>query len=441
MASAQFIHIETYGKKSAKKAERKNLNHNSDVRQTTISGVMAEARRDEGFTSHIDEPHAPALLWGSPLQEVEQMAEDYYNNTYTVDKNGKQKRLRSDASIILAGVISIDRKDEEIWHDYKKDAFKFLREKYGDKLKSVIEHVDEAHPHIHFYVLEDIGGKLNDLHDGKKAVANLTKEEKKNQQFHYTKAMTEFQDSFYEKVSKKYGLDRIGEKPRKRVARNEYLKQQKERENANLILSEKMDQIKDLNSIVKKAEKKGSDNGYKFAIDDFKNKSVFAKISFSMSKEVKLTKEENLRLIKKSNRQIKLQQHWKEELKKKEEETEQLKKDHALELSAQFQKNNETSKNLYLTLQKNEILKKENSELLAENNVYKNDLEKIIEPLKGEISKLTAVNKLFSKRDKSTQNFISKLKDFYGEKYNTWLKSILDHEKPNVSNDKSLKPK
>lgn len=441
MASAQFIHIETYGKKSAKKAERKNLNHNSDVRQTTVSGIMAEARRDVGFTSHIDEPHTPALLWGSPLQEVEQMAEDYYNNTYTVDKNGKQKRLRSDASIILAGVISIDRKDEEIWHDYKKDAFKFLREKYGDKLKSVIEHVDEAHPHIHFYVLEDIGGKLNDLHDGKKAVANLTKEEKKNQQFHYTKAMTEFQDSFYEKVSKKYGLDRIGEKPRKRVSRNEYLKQQKERENANLILKEKMDQINDLNSIVKKAEKKGSDSGYKFAIDDFKNKSVLAKISFSMSKEVKFTKEENSRLIKKSNRQIKLQQHWKEELKKKEEETKKLKKDHALELSAQFEKNKETSKNLYLTLQKNEILEKNNSELLAENNTYKNDLEKIIEPLKGEISKLKTLNNLFSKRDKSNQNFISKLKEFYGEKYNTWLKSILEHEKPNVSNDKSLKPK
>lgn len=441
MASAQFIHIETYGKKSAKKAERKNLNHNSDVRQTTVSGIMAEARRDVGFTSHIDEPHAPALLWGSPLQEVEQMAEDYYNNTYTVDKNGKQKRLRSDASIILAGVISIDRKDEEIWHDYKKDAFKFLREKYGDKLKSVIEHVDEAHPHIHFYVLEDIGGKLNDLHDGKKAVANLTKEEKKNQQFHYTKAMTEFQDSFYEKVSKKYGLDRIGEKPRKRVSRNEYLKQQKERENANLILKEKMDQINDLNSIVKKAEKKGSDSGYKFAMDDFKNKSVLAKISFSMSKEVKFTKEENSRLIKKSNRQIKLQQHWKEELKKKEEETKKLKKDHALELSAQFEKNKETSKNLYLTLQKNEILEKNNSELLEENNTYKNDLEKIIEPLKGEISKLKTLNNLFSKRDKSNQNFISKLKEFYGEKYNTWLKSILEHEKPNVSNDKSLKPK
>ena len=202
-----------------------------------------------------------------------------------------------------------------------------------------------------------------------------------------------------------------------------------------------MDQINDLNSIVKKAEKKGSDSGYKFAIDDFKNKSILAKISFSMSKEVKFTKEENSRLIKKSNRQIKLQQHWKEELKKKEEETKKLKKDHALELSAQFEKNKETSKNLYLTLQKNEILEKNNSELLAENNTYKNDLEKIIEPLKGEISKLKTLNNLFSKRDKSNQNFISKLKEFYGEKYNTWLKSILEHEKPNVSNDKSLKPK
>lgn len=441
MASAQFIHIETYGKKSAKKAERKNLNHNSDVRQTTISGVLAEARRDVGFTSHIDEPHAPALLWGSPLQEVEQMAEDYYNNTYTVDKNGKQKRLRSDASIILAGVISIDRKDEEIWHDYKKDAFKFLREKYGDKLKSVIEHMDEAHPHIHFYVLEDIGGKLNDLHDGKRAVANLTKEEKKNQQFHYTKAMTEFQDDFFEKVSKKYGLDRIGEKPKTRLSRNEYLKQQKERSNANLLLNEKKEQIKDLKSIVKKAEKEGSESGYKFAIDNFKNKSILAKISFSMSKEVKLTKDENLRLIKKSNRQIKLQKQWKEEVEKKEKETEQLKKDHALELSAQFQKNKETSKNLYLTLQKNEKLTQENSQLLAENETYKKGLEKLIEPLANEISNLKSTNSLLNKRDKSNQSFISKIKEFYGEKYNTWLKTILDHEKPNVSNDKGLKPK
>ena len=97
--------------------------------------------------------------------------------------------------------------------------------------------------------------------------------------------MTEFQDDFFEKVSKKYGLDRIGEKPKTRLSRNEYLKQQKERSNANLLLNEKKEQIKDLKSIVKKAEKEGSESGYKFAIDNFKNKSILFEKFFSSSSE------------------------------------------------------------------------------------------------------------------------------------------------------------
>ncbi|MCQ5393602.1 hypothetical protein NO735_26995, partial [Klebsiella pneumoniae] len=83
----------------------------------------------------------------------------------------------------------------------------------------------------------------------------------------------------------------------------------------------------------------------------------------------------------------------------------------------------------------------ENSQLLAENEKYKKGLEKLIEPLANEISNLKSTNSLLNKRDKSNQSFISKIKEFYGEKYNTWLKTILDHEKPNISNDKGLKPK
>lgn len=44
-----------------------------------------------------------------------------------------------------------------MWDDYKNDSIKYLKEKYGDKLKSVVEHTDEAHPHFHFYVLQDQG--------------------------------------------------------------------------------------------------------------------------------------------------------------------------------------------------------------------------------------------------------------------------------------------
>lgn len=42
----------------------------------------------------------------------------------------------------------------------------FLREKYGDKLFSVVEHLDESHPHIHFYAVdfENLNAKM--LHDG-----------------------------------------------------------------------------------------------------------------------------------------------------------------------------------------------------------------------------------------------------------------------------------
>lgn len=438
MTSAQFIHIETYGKKSAKKAERKNLNRNSDVRQTTVAGVFSEARRDAGFTSHIEQPHAPALLWGLPLSEVEKLTEEYAEQSYTTDKNGKQKRLRSDASILLAGVVSINREDQEIWHDYKQDTFTFLRKKYGDRLKSVIEHLDEANPHIHFYVVADVGEKLSDLHDGKKAVAELSKEEKKNQHYHYAKAMSEFQDDFYEQVSKKYGLDRIGEKPKTRLPRNEYLKVRKERSNANLLLSEKKDQIKDLKNIVVAAEKKGSEKGYEFAIDDFKNKSFLAKVSFSMSKKIKATENENMRLVKKSNRMIKLQKHWKEEFEKKEKETEKLKNDHDLELSEQFRKNKETSKNLYITLTKNEALTTENSKLKDENEYYRNSLEQVVNPLRKEISKLTRNNNELKTKGNKFDDFLSKVKDFYGDKYDDWYEAVF---KPDgIGIDRTIKP-
>lgn len=225
MKTAQFVHIETYGKKSAKRAE-KGGNHRSDVKQTTSGGVLAEARREQGFTSHIEQPAEPVLLYGVDVVEVEKLTEDYSLNSYTTDKNGKQKKLRSDASILLAGVVSIKQEDSEIWDEYKKDSIEFLKNKYGDNLKSVIEHTDESQPHIHFYVVGGIGEKLADLHDGKKAVSLL--KDKKDQQIAYTTAMTEFQNDFYNSVSKKYGLDRLGKNPRKRMSREGYLKYLKE---------------------------------------------------------------------------------------------------------------------------------------------------------------------------------------------------------------------
>jgi hypothetical protein len=43
----------------------------------------------------------------------------------------------------------------------------------------VVEHTDEENPHLHFYIVPKIGQKLDELHDGKKAVLELKKKEPK----------------------------------------------------------------------------------------------------------------------------------------------------------------------------------------------------------------------------------------------------------------------
>ena len=48
-----------------------------------------------------------------------------------------------------------------------------LAEKYGDKLKSVIEHTDETNPHFHFYIVQDVGEVFDLVHDGKKAALEV----------------------------------------------------------------------------------------------------------------------------------------------------------------------------------------------------------------------------------------------------------------------------
>ena len=201
---SQFMHVELYSREEpAKKTinKSKNINHKSDVRTTTVSGVLSEMKREEGFTSHLEQVNAPQVLYGS-IDALERSIERYEAEFKTTDKNGKEKKLRKDACILLAGVVSLDRADEEIWEEYKKSSIEYLKNKYGENLKCVVEHTDETNPHFHFYVVGNQQQDLNLLHDGKLAVSKLAKEDKKKlHQTAYTEAMIKFQDDLYTKVS------------------------------------------------------------------------------------------------------------------------------------------------------------------------------------------------------------------------------------------------
>lgn len=226
----QFIHMEAYSLR-ANQQGGKNAKFNKEVKARTVREVLGEVLRKDGFCNHIQEPEAPGVLYGD-LNNIEADCKTYHQNHKNIDKNGKAKALRSDANVLIAGVVSLEgiRENYDDWDKYKTDVVGYLKEKYGDNLAAVVEHTDEENPHLHFYIVPRVGQKLDELHDGKKAVLELKKKEPKalkgKQNKAYIEGMRNFQDDFYNKVSKNFGLTKIGP-ARSRVSRKTYFEQKK----------------------------------------------------------------------------------------------------------------------------------------------------------------------------------------------------------------------
>ncbi|HIA8811389.1 TPA: hypothetical protein ACWSL8_004617 [Escherichia coli] len=304
----QFIHMEAYSLR-ANQQGGKNAKFNKEVKARTVSEVLGEVLRKEGFCNHIQEPEAPGVLYGD-LNNIEADCKAYHQNHKNIDKNGKAKALRSDANVLIAGVVSLEgiKENYDDWNKYKTDVLEYLKEKYGENLAAVVEHTDEENPHLHFYLVPRSGQRLDELHDGKNAVLELKKKEPKalkgKQNKAYIEAMRVFQDDFYEKVSKKYGLAKIGP-ARDRVSRKIYFEQKKSAEeykktlkqieenkffidaefeqakkNIELeIKKERLDFEKEKKIIVKNVVK----NTYEEAMTNYENKNYINKMLFSMT--------------------------------------------------------------------------------------------------------------------------------------------------------------
>ena len=96
----------------------------------------------------LDQVEAEALAWSAQATDAQ------------------GRKLRKDAHCLLAGVISLPRSNEEDWPKFKAEALEWLKKKYGENLRCVIEHQDESHPHIHFYAVAKNGQSFDDLHEG-----------------------------------------------------------------------------------------------------------------------------------------------------------------------------------------------------------------------------------------------------------------------------------
>lgn len=416
---SQFMHVELYSREEpAKKTinKSKNINHKSDVRTTTVNGVLSEMKREEGFTSHLETIAAPEVLYGS-IDALERSIERYEAEFKTTDKNGKEKKLRKDACILLAGVVSLDRADEEIWDEYKTKAIEYLKNKYGENLKCVVEHTDETNPHFHFYVVGNKDQDLNLLHDGKLAVSKLAKEDKKKlHQTAYTEAMIKFQDDFYAQVSNKFGLSRTGEEPRERYkSRPDYLRFKKRQETALNILS-------NLEEFEEKELKKAKQAGFNVGIKNFDETNFFRKLDWRVKRikkekdnEIKKLSDENDNLnIDKSNLQHELDMS-------------------KIELSDAYSQRNEASRKNSVYIDKVNALKKENKLLLPYKDQFDLKLKQEKEPLQAEVKELTSENTnlknentKLKKENLDFKEFILGVKNYYGSKFQEWYEEVFN---------------
>lgn len=208
MAGFQFAHIEVYARSVSKLkgAQRAAKGSKRDASSGGWSArdILAEALREADACHHVDAPQPPEVLMG----DLQQLADE-------LDREPPVKGQRKDTPILLAGVASApwppgDPRSAE----WRLDTIEHLRQEWGDRLRCVVGHNDEAHDHLHFYVTAPNWGPVKGLHPGyaarrAAAEAEETKDSPKAQKRAYDAAMRAWQDR-YAAIASQHGMTRFG---------------------------------------------------------------------------------------------------------------------------------------------------------------------------------------------------------------------------------------
>jgi hypothetical protein len=227
MPGPQFLRIESYSRKGDKGGR-------------TVSFVMREARREPDSSTHVLEPGQPVTIFGQDPAAIEREHDAAVEAARETNSAGRTRKIRVDQHTLLTAVAS----HPYLTADVKKDPLKqvefekwaaetvnYMKQKWGDELKGVVLHTDEAHPHIHAFIIpRDL--RARDLHPGvvaKKqefaralAAGDDSKTANRRGDRAYKTAMREFLTDYHQKVGIRSALLRDGPK-RARLSRAEYL--------------------------------------------------------------------------------------------------------------------------------------------------------------------------------------------------------------------------
>lgn len=218
----QFIHIEGYARKGSRqlrKGKGKDKGKAIEVRKWSAAEIAAEAERKPGSCPHVDKPRQPGLLYGCSPSEAVRRAEEWGAQA----KDAQGRKLRSDGLCMLAGVVTLPNTQKDDWPRYREAVVHELRQQLGERLLSVVEHLDEEHPHLHFYAVPLDGERFEVLHPGRMAAMKKAQEGavKGDQNRAFKSAMRAYQDDFSSAVAVRFGLTRRGPR-RRRLTREQW---------------------------------------------------------------------------------------------------------------------------------------------------------------------------------------------------------------------------
>lgn len=232
----QFGHNQWSGKKGAAKKSQKWSTRASHGTQRSsgwsAADILAEAARLKGHCEHVPSPKPPGLVYGVPLDEVEAIC-DTWAASKKVEvkmKDGtiRHRKMRSDAPILASGVISFPKDRADEWPQFRDHAVQELEKKHGKRLRSVVEHLDESHPHLHFYLVPLPGEDFGIVHDGYAASRAARSQPGNKIRTAFQDAMRKWQDWLHESIGAPFGLARIGP-ARARLDNEEWKESEKKR--------------------------------------------------------------------------------------------------------------------------------------------------------------------------------------------------------------------
>jgi cob(I)alamin adenosyltransferase len=259
MSGPQFLHLQSYSRKPNKIGQ-------------SVQQVLDEAAREPEFSLHVESPRQPNLIYGMTPQQVRKKHDEIVATGYVdatlADGSAARRGIRKDRHTVLTAVASyplltaqvadgsVDREAYDRWIELN---VRWLKATFGDRLVSVIEHVDEEHPHIHAFILP-LGDSscsarhLNPAWQVKEEAEALarecgkpSKEAVKFGNLAYRARGRELQDQYFNEVGLPAGLTRLGPK-RERLSREQW-KQRKEqaRRDADLHrqMSERVESLAD----------------------------------------------------------------------------------------------------------------------------------------------------------------------------------------------------